>query len=89
MHFCNSTLGVRSQTNNNFVYGELGRFPLRIRRIEHVIKYCFKVVKCTSPKYDKHIYHVMLQELNLYPHIKSSSANSVLENLQGVVKSGS
>jgi len=36
MHFCKSILGVRSQTNNNFVYGELGRYPLRLRRGERV-----------------------------------------------------
>ena len=30
---CKSSLGARSQTNNNFVYGELGRYPLRIRRM--------------------------------------------------------
>jgi len=47
-------LGVRSQTNNNFVYGELGRYPLRLRRIDRVIKYWFNIVKCT--KYIKHNY---------------------------------
>jgi len=39
MHFCKSILGVRSQTNNNFVYGEIGRYFLRLRRIERVIKH--------------------------------------------------
>ena len=38
---CKSILGARNQTNNNFVYGELGRYPLRIRRIERVINYWF------------------------------------------------
>ena len=71
MHFCKSILGVRSQTNNNFVYGELGRYPLRLRRIERVIKYRFNVVKCSSTKYIKHIYNVMLQELNMYPNRNS------------------
>jgi len=38
MHFCKSILGVRSQTNNNFIYGELGRYPFRLRRIERAIE---------------------------------------------------
>ena len=53
MRFVN--LGVRSQTNNSFVYGELARYALSIRRIELVIKYWFKVVKYTSTKHIKHI----------------------------------
>jgi len=44
MHFCKYILGVRSQTNSNSVYVELHRYSLIIRRIERVIKYCFKVV---------------------------------------------
>jgi len=70
-HFCKSILGVRSQTNYNFIYGELVRYPLRIRRNERVIMYWFKVVKCTSTNYIKHIYNVMLQELNMYPNRNS------------------
>ena len=49
--FCKSILSVRSPTNNNFVYDELGRYSLRIRIIDRVIKYWFKVAKCTSTKY--------------------------------------
>ena len=77
MHFCKSILGVRSQTNNNFVNGKLGRCTLRLRRIERVIKYWFKVVKCTSTNYIKHIYNVMIYELNMYP-IRNSWAKSLL-----------
>ena len=79
MHFGKYILGVRSPTSNNFVYGELCRYPLRIRRIERVIKYWFKVVKCTHTTYVKHIYNVMLQELNMYPSRKY--VKTVLENL--------
>ena len=79
MHCCKSILGVRSQTNNNFVYGELGRYPLRIRRNKRVIK----VGKCTSTNYLKHIYNVMLQEMNMYPNRNSwgKSVKTVIENL--------
>ena len=79
MHFGKSILGVRSQTSNHFVYGELCTYALRIRRIERVIKYWFKVVKCTSTTYVKHIYNVTLQELNIYPNRKS--VKTVIENV--------
>ena len=83
MHVCKSILGVSSQTNTNFVYGELGRYPPRLRRIERVIKYWFNIGKCSSTKYIKHIYNVMLQEPNMYPNRNSwaKSVKAVLENL--------
>ena len=83
MHFGKYILGVRSPTSNNFVYGELCRYPLRIRRIERVIKYWFKVIKCTHTTYVKHIYNVMLQELHTYLNRNSWAklVNTVLKNL--------
>ena len=54
-----------------------------MQRSERVIKYWFKIVKCSSTKYIKHIYNVMLQELNMYPNRNSQakSVKAVLENL--------
>ena len=45
--------------------------------------YWFKVVKCTSTNYIKHIYNVMLQELNMYPNRNSwaKSVQTVLKKL--------
>ena len=55
---------------------------IRLRRIECVIKYRCKIVKCSSTKYIKPIYNVMLQELNMYPNRNSwaQSVKTVLEN---------
>jgi len=39
LQFCKKLLGVRQQTQTNFVYGELGRTSLTIRRVINVIKY--------------------------------------------------
>jgi hypothetical protein len=38
LKFCKELLGVRSQTQNNFVYGELGRTPLKNKFYINVIK---------------------------------------------------
>ena len=42
--FCKSILGVRSQTTNYAVYGDLGRFPLSVIAKERAIKYWLKVI---------------------------------------------
>ena len=39
IRFCKHVLGVRLQTQNNFVYGELGRYPLTIKRLVKMMKY--------------------------------------------------
>ena len=48
--FCIRILGVKKSTQNYFVYGELGRFPMIIHRYTRIIKYWLKIVtgnKCT------------------------------------------
>ena len=44
--FCKQLLGVKTQTQNNFIYGELGRLPLRLNRLVIIIKYWFKILRC-------------------------------------------
>ena len=43
--FCKNILGVKKSTCNNFVYYELGRFPLNITRKLQIIKYWIKLKK--------------------------------------------
>ena len=43
LKFCKRLIGVRSNTNSNGVYGELGRYPLYISRYVRIIKYWCKV----------------------------------------------
>ena len=42
MKFIKRILGIRPQTTNAAVYGELGRVPLNIVRKERILKYWFK-----------------------------------------------
>ena len=46
--FCKYVLGVKTQTPNFAVYGELGRFPLYIKAIERSLKYWLKIRNCNS-----------------------------------------
>ncbi len=45
IRLCKQVLGVRLQTQNYFVYGELGRVPLINERIMCVLKYWFKMLQ--------------------------------------------
>ena len=80
MQFCNQILGVKCQTQNSFIYGELGRYPLKIRRLIRVIKYWFKIISCS--KYVKLAYNMMLSDLENHPEQKSwvKSIKSLLES---------
>ena len=83
MQFCKQLLGVRGQTQNIFIYGELGRYPLKITRLSRVIKYWFKVISCPNEKYVKCVYTMMLNDLESYPEKKSwaRSVKTLLESL--------
>ena len=41
--FLKRLLGVKINTNNNAIYGELGRYPLYINRYVRIIKYFLKL----------------------------------------------
>ena len=43
--FCKNILGVRKQTSNYAVYGELGRFPLSVIAKERSLKFWLKITK--------------------------------------------
>jgi len=82
MQFCKQILGVKRQTQNSFIYGELGRYPLKIKRLLRVIKYWIKIINCSNEKYVKLVYNMMLSDLENYPEQKSwvSSVKALLES---------
>jgi hypothetical protein len=53
-------LGVKLSTQNDMIYGELGRYPLKLNRFCRIIKYWLKVVKCKETKYIFKVYQSML-----------------------------
>ena len=48
LKFCKRILGVRNTTPNYMVYGELGRFPLRIRVKVRMMSFWARVVQNES-----------------------------------------
>ena len=56
---CKHILAFRGQTQNNFVYGELGRTSLKSRRVVNVIKYWLKSVQLDITKFASLMYRTL------------------------------
>ncbi|MCG8046921.1 MAG: reverse transcriptase family protein [Candidatus Thiodiazotropha taylori] len=67
VQFCKKVLGVKQSTQNDFVYGELGRTDYQSRRYLKIIKFWFKIISSEDSKYIKRIYKMMLDDAERYP----------------------
>lgn len=67
LSFCKKILGVKKSTQNDFVYGELGRTTYQTKRYFIIIKYWFKILSVQNNKYIKIIYELMLRDLERLP----------------------
>ena len=83
LQFCKTMLGVKRTTQNDFVYGELGRCDLRTQRLVSIIKYWFKILISDDNKYIKGVYTMMLYDLDIKPN-KQNWASSVKQLLQSL-----
>ena len=81
LQFCKTLLGVKRTTQNDFVYGELGRLDLKHYRLISIIKYWFKILACDNTKYIKNVYSMMLNDLEVRQN-KQNWASSVRTLLQ-------
>ena len=81
LQYCKHLLGVRTQTQNNFVYGELGRYPLFVQRTVTVVKYWLKIVHSVDVKYIRHTYNMLLDDTIQNPG-KPNWVNSVKQLLE-------
>ena len=68
LKFCKEILGVKHKTQNNFIYGELGRMPLRQHRIVAMIRYWLKITTSNDTKFAKHAYNILLQDMEIFPN---------------------
>ena len=74
MMFCKQLLGVKTSTQNDFVYGEFGRTNYYSRRLSCIIKYWFKVVHAGDRKNVKILYNLMLTDLTERPNTQNWAA---------------
>lgn len=78
LRFCKFILGVKSQTPNDAVYGELGRLPLSVICKERSLKFWIKLMKnVDSPPYNMYV------DLcnNVNSACWSSKINSIIDHL--------
>ncbi|MCG8047978.1 MAG: reverse transcriptase family protein, partial [Candidatus Thiodiazotropha endolucinida] len=80
LQFCKKVLGVKQSTQNDFIYGELGRTDYQIRRYGSIIKYWLKVITSDENKYIKQIYNMMLNDIEIQP-LKQNWVSSVKDML--------
>ena len=76
LQYCKNLLGVKTQTQNDFIYGELGRTSLQQYRMNSIIRYWFKIIECSDQKYIKIVYNKLCENLEKYPN-KTSWVKSV------------
>ena len=83
MMFCKQLLGVKTSTQNDFIYGEFGRTDYYSRRLYRIIKYWFKIIHADNRKNVKLIYNLMLYDITERPHVKNwvSLVKNLLSNL--------
>ncbi len=68
LQFCKRLLGVKISTQNDFIYGELGRTTLHTQRLVNIIKYWLRIMNMPERKYVKIIYSMMLDDINVRPN---------------------
>ena len=65
LKLCKRLLGVKKATQNNFVYGELGRINFQTRRFVIILKYWLKILNTEENKFIKCIYQTMLTDIDI------------------------
>ena len=53
LQFCKKLLGVKQTTQNDFIYGELGRIDFQSQRYLIIVKYWLKLIQCADIKINK------------------------------------
>ena len=68
LQFCKKLLGVKKSTQNDFIYGELGRVPLQTSILYSVINYWFKILESEQRMYIKYAYKMLVTDLENRPN---------------------
>ena len=62
LNFCKRLFHVKRTTQNDFVYGELGRYPMYIFRYCRIISYWLKIITGQNP-FIYHCYKFIMNHL--------------------------
>ena len=81
LQFCKQLLGVKTQTQTTFIYGELSSMPLQKMYFMSIIRFWIKILHSNELKYVNTVYKMMLHDMVIYPN-KISWAVQVKHLLQ-------
>ena len=70
LSFCKRVLGVKKSTQNDFIYGLLGRMPMYLSRQLRIVKYWLKIVSGQKSMYVNVVYNSCLERID-----KNSTSN--------------
>ena len=65
LRFYKNILGVKKSTQNDFVYGELGRTPMIVIRHMRIIKYWLNIVMGNKSPYVAGLYHFFMRQVDI------------------------
>jgi hypothetical protein len=71
LQFCKRILSVKSSTQNDFIYGELGRLNIHTLNLYKVIKYWIKIICAPERKFISSVYNLMLKDIEQTPNKKN------------------
>ena len=72
---------LKNQTSNLAVYGETGRFPLQLRKIELQIRYWFRLATMKS---ENPLYHVYNELLKLHRFGNKTWCDNIVRSLDSI-----
>ena len=67
LQFYKRILGIKRTTENDFVYGELGRVSLQTVRYFNIIKYWVQLLHTDSNKFNKKVYEMLKSDSDENP----------------------
>lgn len=62
MKFCKKVLGLKWNTENNFIYCELKRVNMQCERYVYIVKYWLRLLKSSKKRLIKNVYNNMFKE---------------------------
>jgi hypothetical protein len=68
LQFCKRILAVKKTTQNDFVYGELGRTSLKCTHFLNIIKFWIKIIHSHENKYVHRVYHMLKNDYENFPN---------------------
>ena len=83
LNYSSEVLGVKQCTQNDFIFGKLGRTSLIVERHLRIIKYWLNVCMSQENKYIKLVYNLLKSDIQTYPNRENlaSLVRDLLSNL--------